>query len=419
MSTGSRWSLSSVNGFAISAVQPASRLQLSVNLPFRFRFVPNIGSVHHGRFRQHLSVPLVDRRNFHLFQPLLCQVATVGLSPANIAAPLRSVLKRQKNARVLLAEVCDFELAHRRVILGDGVLDYDTLVVATGASHHYFGNDHWELLAPGLKTIEDATEIRRRIFLAFEAAERAERPEKNQELLTFVVVGGGPTGVELAGATTAEIAAGRRANRAEFTHPHRTLGGRRQGVKSESADRQLSRHRDGRGWADSSGSGSHDSRLSGGFCDRRSGKSCLVAVGVSSGTQHGESQDTTSRPRRGMNPVRADQSSVGGGIKTTHSDNSAVPSRPTRTGASGIDLHQLPTLGCKWLLPQATGASIPVPSGSYLRSCCCPRSAGQRGRELLPPGLSAHSLPGREFRERVLELPPRFANHEFHVPRFF
>jgi NADH dehydrogenase len=163
-----------------------------------------------------VDITLVDRRNFHLFQPLLYQVATGGLSPANISAPLRSVLKRRKNARVLLAEVCDFDLAKRRVILTDGVLDYDTLVVATGATHHYFGNDHWESLAPGLKTIEDATEIRRRIFMAFEAAERAERPETVQELLTFVVVGGGPTGVELAGAV-AEIA------RDTLTHEFRSI----------------------------------------------------------------------------------------------------------------------------------------------------------------------------------------------------
>ena len=169
-----------------------------------------------GLRRTAVDITLVDRRNFHLFQPLLYQVATGGLSPANISAPLRSVLKRRKNARVLLAEVCDFDLANRRVILTDGVLDYDTLVVATGATHHYFGNDHWESLAPGLKTIEDATEIRRRIFMAFEAAERAERPEKVQELLTFVVVGGGPTGVELAGAL-AEIA------RDTLTHEFRSI----------------------------------------------------------------------------------------------------------------------------------------------------------------------------------------------------
>jgi NADH dehydrogenase len=155
--------------------------------------------------RAAVHVTLVDRRNFHLFQPLLYQVATGGLSAANIAAPLRSVLKRQRNAQVLLAEAQDVDLARRRVILSDGQLEYDTLVVATGATHHYFGNDHWQTLAPGLKTIEDATEIRRRIFLAFEAAERADDAERAREWLTFVVVGGGPTGVELAGAL-AEIA---------------------------------------------------------------------------------------------------------------------------------------------------------------------------------------------------------------------
>ena len=169
-----------------------------------------------GLRRTAVDITLVDRRNFHLFQPLLYQVATGGLSPANISAPLRSALKHQKNARVLLADVCDFDLVNRRVILTDGMLDYETLVVATGATHHYFGNDHWESLAPGLKTIEDATEIRRRIFTAFEAAERAERPGQVQELLTFVVVGGGPTGVELAGAL-AEIA------RDTLTHEFRSI----------------------------------------------------------------------------------------------------------------------------------------------------------------------------------------------------
>ena len=163
-----------------------------------------------------VDVTLVDRRNFHLFQPLLYQVATGGLSPANISAPLRSVLKRQKNTRVLLAEASDFNLADRQVILSDGVLEYDTLVVATGATHHYFGNDQWQTLAPGLKTIEDATEIRRRIFLAFEAAERTTDPDKVRELLTFVVIGGGPTGVELAGAL-AEIA------RDTLTHEFRSI----------------------------------------------------------------------------------------------------------------------------------------------------------------------------------------------------
>jgi NADH dehydrogenase len=146
-----------------------------------------------------VRITLLDRRNHHLFQPLLYQVATGWLSPANIASTLRATLKRQRNARVLLAEVTDFDLAKRSVLLRDGSLPYDTLVVATGSRHHYFGND-WEALAPGLKTIEDATEIRRRIFSAFESAEREPSAERLKALLTFVIVGGGPTGVELAGA---------------------------------------------------------------------------------------------------------------------------------------------------------------------------------------------------------------------------
>ncbi len=147
-----------------------------------------------------VQVTLIDRRNFHLFQPLLYQVATGGLSPANIASPLRAVLKRQRNVRVLLAEVTDLDVRSRTVILRDGVVEYDTLIVATGARHHYFGKDQWEPLAPGLKTIEDATEIRRRILLAFESAERETDPGRIRAWLTFVIVGGGPTGVELAGA---------------------------------------------------------------------------------------------------------------------------------------------------------------------------------------------------------------------------
>jgi NADH dehydrogenase len=147
-----------------------------------------------------VEVTLLDKRNFHLFQPLLYQVATGALSPADIATPLRAVVKHQKNARVILAEVTDIDVAAKKVILSDGELEYDTLIVATGGHHHYFGHDHWESLAPGLKTIEDATEIRRRILLAFEAAEREPDPERLKEWLTFVVVGGGPTGVELAGA---------------------------------------------------------------------------------------------------------------------------------------------------------------------------------------------------------------------------
>lgn len=150
--------------------------------------------------RATVQVSLIDKRNFHLFQPLLYQVATGGLSPGDIASPLRAVLSRQKNTAVLIAEVTDIDVAGQKVILRDGEVGYDTLIVATGASHHYFGNDQWEQTAPGLKTIENALDIRRRIFLAFEAAEREPDPTRRQAWLTFVVVGGGPTGVELAGA---------------------------------------------------------------------------------------------------------------------------------------------------------------------------------------------------------------------------
>jgi NADH dehydrogenase len=147
-----------------------------------------------------VELTLIDRRNFHLFQPLLYQVATGGLSPGEIASPLRYVLRRSRNTEVLLGEVVDLDIAGRTVILRDGEAPYDTLIVATGSSHHYFGNDQWEPLAPGLKTIEDATEIRRRILLAFEKAERELDADARAAWLTFVVVGGGPTGVELAGA---------------------------------------------------------------------------------------------------------------------------------------------------------------------------------------------------------------------------
>jgi len=150
--------------------------------------------------RAPVDVTLLDRRNFHLFQPLLYQVATGGLSPGEIAAPLRSVLRRSKNTEVLLAEVTDLDTANRRVILRDGEAGYDTLIVATGASHSYFGHDEWERLAPALKTLEDATEIRRRVLLAFEKAEREPDQDLRHAWLTFVVVGAGPTGVELAGA---------------------------------------------------------------------------------------------------------------------------------------------------------------------------------------------------------------------------
>jgi NADH:ubiquinone reductase (H+-translocating) len=147
-----------------------------------------------------MEVTLVDRCNYHLFQPLLYQVATGALSPANIASPLRNILHKQKNTRVVLAEAVRIDVGNRRVILSDGSIDYDTLVVATGSSHQYFGHDEWEEFAPGLKTIEDATDMRRRILLAFEAAERETDRAKLQAWLTFVIVGAGPTGAELAGA---------------------------------------------------------------------------------------------------------------------------------------------------------------------------------------------------------------------------
>jgi NADH dehydrogenase len=150
--------------------------------------------------RAPVEVTLLDRRNYHLFQPLLYQVATGVLSPSNIAGPLRHILKNQKNTCVLLAEATHIDAVNRRVILSDGSVEYDTLVVATGASHQYFGRDEWEQFAPGLKTIEDATEIRGRILLAFEAAEREPDPEKRRAWMTFVIVGAGPTGAELAGA---------------------------------------------------------------------------------------------------------------------------------------------------------------------------------------------------------------------------
>lgn len=154
-----------------------------------------------GLNKQPVDVTMIDRRNFHLFQPLLYQVATGGLSPANIAAPLRSILRRQRNTRVLQGEVVGFDLAAKTVSLKDGsAVPFDSLVIATGSTHHYFGNDKWEQFAPGLKTIEDATEIRRRVLSAFEKAERATDPAERARLLTFVVVGGGPTGVEMAGA---------------------------------------------------------------------------------------------------------------------------------------------------------------------------------------------------------------------------
>jgi NADH dehydrogenase len=160
-----------------------------------------------------VHVTIVDRRNHHLFQPLLYQVATAALNPADIAAPIRSVFRGRRNVSVLLAEAAGVDLAAKRLVLADGELPYDYLVLATGATHSYFAHDEWASFAPGLKTIEDALEIRRRVLLAYEMAERD--PEHRRERLTFVIIGGGPTGVELAGAL-AEIS--RQALSREFQH---------------------------------------------------------------------------------------------------------------------------------------------------------------------------------------------------------
>ena len=147
-----------------------------------------------------IKVTIIDRRNYHLFQPLLYQVATAGLSPADIAVPIRSVLANANNIDVRLGNVTTVNINNKSITADEQTFHYDFLVLACGAKHSYFGHNEWEDLAPGLKTLEQATEIRRRILLAFELAEKEENPQKKKELLTFVIVGGGPTGVELAGA---------------------------------------------------------------------------------------------------------------------------------------------------------------------------------------------------------------------------
>jgi NADH dehydrogenase len=171
--------------------------------------------------REPVRITLIDRKNHHTFQPLLYQVATAGLSPGEIAAPIRWIVRRRHNIEVLLGEVQDLDRGRRVVKLEDRELPYDYLIVAAGASHAYFGHDEWEPLAPGLKTVEDALEIRRRVLLAFELAEREAASGRGQVQLNFVIVGGGPTGVELAG-TLSEIA--RRALADEFNSidPKRT-----------------------------------------------------------------------------------------------------------------------------------------------------------------------------------------------------
>ncbi|MFZ0958226.1 MAG: NAD(P)/FAD-dependent oxidoreductase, partial [Candidatus Sulfotelmatobacter sp.] len=167
-----------------------------------------------GRAKARITV--IDRRNYHTFQPLLYQVATAGLSPGEIAAPIRSILSSHKNVEVLMAEVTGFDLDHCKVETPDGDIPYDYLIVAAGASHAYFGHDDWEPFAPGLKTIEDALEIRRRVLLAFELAERQVAGGAAAAPINFVVVGGGPTGVELAG-TLAEI------SRHALAHEYRAI----------------------------------------------------------------------------------------------------------------------------------------------------------------------------------------------------
>jgi NADH dehydrogenase len=167
------------------------------------------------------DITLIDRQNHHLFQPLLYQVATAGLSPADIAWPVRYLMRRQPNTRVLMGEVRAVDPARKVVTLDAGPIAYDCLVLATGATHGYFGRDEWARYAPGLKTLDDATAMRRRLLLAFERAEMTSNPEENARLLTIVIVGGGPTGVELAGAV-AELA--RRALARDFRSidPRRT-----------------------------------------------------------------------------------------------------------------------------------------------------------------------------------------------------
>jgi NADH dehydrogenase len=158
----------------------------------------------HGLRRAPVRVTIIDRSNHHLFQPLLYQVATAALSPADIAAPIRRVFRHQSNVSVMLAQATAVDVLDKRVILADGVIDYDILILAAGVTHAYFGHDAWAEFAPGLKTLKDALTIRQRMLMAFEIAEREPDEDRRRAWLTFVIVGGGPTGVELAG-TVAEV----------------------------------------------------------------------------------------------------------------------------------------------------------------------------------------------------------------------
>lgn len=170
---------------------------------------------------KNLQITLIDRRNYHLFQPLLYQVATAGLSPADIATPIRSIFSDKPNVKVILENVDKVNSSQKKIYCGENVYSYDYLILACGAKHSYFGHSEWEELSPGLKTLEQATEIRRRILLSFELAEKEKNINHQKELLTFVIVGGGPTGVELAG-SIAEISRSTLAKDFREIHPERT-----------------------------------------------------------------------------------------------------------------------------------------------------------------------------------------------------
>ena len=196
------------------------------------------------------EVVVIDRRNYHLFQPLLYQVATAALSPADIAWPIRAILGRQANASVQMGKVVGHRPDRREVVLEDRRVAFDYLVLATGARHSYFGMDEWELAAPGLKKIADATHIRERVLLAFERAEICRRPDERRRLLTFVVVGGGPTGVEMAGAV-AELASHALAADFRVIDPHGRAGGPGRGRAARAARhfRPTCRRRRGSSWS--------------------------------------------------------------------------------------------------------------------------------------------------------------------------